>query len=127
MKKVLKVILSILLILVVGFVGTFAFMIWGIQSDYNDIEPLKLDMISDGSYQGKAGTFVVSAELIVNVKEHKITDIEVVRQNAGPGYKAMDTITRIIEKQEAKVDVVSGATWSSKSIMAAAYDALDDE
>lgn len=125
MKKILKGILIVLLLLVVGFVGVFGFMIWGIQDDYKDIGPLELDNIADGSYQGKAGSFMVSADLNVNVKDHKITGIDVISQNCGPGYDARDTINRIIDKQEAKVDVVSGATWSSKSIMAATYDALD--
>jgi uncharacterized protein with FMN-binding domain len=126
MKKILKGSLIVLLLLVVGFVGVFGLMIWGIQGDYKNIEPLKLDEIADGSYQGKAGSFIVSADLNVNVKDHQITDIEVISQNCGPGYKALDTIGRIIDQQEAKADVVSGATWSSKSIMAATYDALDE-
>lgn len=127
MKKILKTAFIVLLVLVVGIVGCFVFMIWGIQGDYKDIEPLKLDKIADGSYQGKAGSFLVSVALNVNVKDHTITDVEVVDQFCGPGYEGLDTITRIIDKQEAKVDVVSGATWTSKSIMAATYDALDDK
>lgn len=126
MKKILKGILIVLLLLVVAIVGSFGLMIWEIEGDYKDIEPLKLDKIADGSYRGESGNFIVFADLNVNVKDHQITGIEVVRQNCGPGYDALNTIGRIIDKQEAKVDVVSGATWSSKSIMAAAYDALDE-
>jgi uncharacterized protein with FMN-binding domain len=127
LKKILKVILIVLLILILGFVGSFAFMIWGIQRDYKEIEPLRLDQTADGSHHGESGNFIVSTDLNVIVNDHKITDIIVVEQNCGPGYEALDTINRIIDKQEAKVDVVSGATWSSKSIMAATYDALGSE
>lgn len=125
MKGILKKLIVICLILVLGFVGVFALMIVGIQSAYEGIEPLKLDETADGTYRGKAGSLIVSVDLNVIVKNHKIEDIEIIKQNCGSDYKALDTITRILEKQEAKVDAVSGATSSSKSIMAATYDALD--
>ncbi|MGB7055012.1 MAG: FMN-binding protein [bacterium] len=45
-------------------------------------------------------------------------------QRSGPGYEALETIDRIIGAQSPNVDVVSGATGSSKSIMIAVQNAL---
>jgi uncharacterized protein with FMN-binding domain len=124
-KKIIKRTVLVILIVIAGFVGAFAFMVLGIQHTYNAIEPLKLDQTADGTYSGKGGGFIVSAKLDVTVKNHRIEDIQVIRQVSGSGYEALDTIPRILEKQEAKVDAVSGATYSSKAIMSAVYDALD--
>jgi len=125
MKRILRRIITIFLILILGFIGAFALMILGIQNSYKEIRPLDLSKTEDGTYEGKAGSFIVSADLNVFVKDHKISDIRIDRQNCGSGYEALDTIPRILEKQEAKVDAVSGATWSSKSIMSAVYNALE--
>ncbi len=100
-------------------------MILGIQNSYEDIKPLTLAKMTDGAYRGKAGSLIISADLDVIVKDHRITDIKIINQNCGSDYKALETIPRILEKQEAKFDAVSGATWSSKSIIAATYDALE--
>ncbi len=46
------------------------------------------------------------------------------QKSTGPDHEALDTIDRILEKQQCKVDVVTGATTSSKVIMVATYWAL---
>ncbi len=125
MKRIIKRIITVFLVLIFGFVGAFTLMILGIQRSYEDIMPLNLAEIQDGAYRGKAGSFIVSADLNVVVKDHRIADIVMIEQNCGGNYKALDTIPRILERQEAKVDAVSGATWSSKAIMSAAYNALE--
>ncbi len=125
MKGIVKKLVVFCLILVLGLVGVFTIMTMRIQTAYDGIEPLELEETSDGTYRGTAGSLMVSVDLNVIVKNHKIEDIEIINQNSGSDYKALDTITRILGKQEAKVDAVSGATLSSKSIMAATYDALE--
>ena len=88
------------------------------------IEDVDLTLIEDGVYPGEFGEFLVDVKLEVTVKDHEITAIEITEQRAGPGYEALETVDRIIEAQSPNVDVVSGATGSSKSIMIAVEKAL---
>jgi uncharacterized protein with FMN-binding domain len=131
MRKIIKNILLSVLILVgcaVLTCGILAFsMFMGIKSAYNSIRPLKLTEISDGVYNGSAGSFIITADLDVTVENHRITNIKINRQVCSSSHRALDTITFIMDRQEANVDAVSGATWTSRSLMAATYDALQND
>lgn len=91
------------------------------------IENVDLTQIEDGVYAGQFGDFLVDVKLEVTVKDHQITGIEIIEQRAGPDHEALETIDRIIEAQSPSVDVVSGATGSSKSIMIAVQKALTEK
>jgi uncharacterized protein with FMN-binding domain len=83
-----------------------------------------LSKVQDGTYQGKSKVGPVRVTLDVTVKDKSITDIVIVRHFNGRGKKAETIVPRIIEAQSLKVDVVSGATGSSKAILQAAERAL---
>jgi uncharacterized protein with FMN-binding domain len=89
-------------------------------------EPLDISRIPDGVYEGKASSWPNKAELRVTVHEGRMTRIEFIRYWASwIGRKAEPVIPqRIIEKQSADVDAVTGATNSSRVIMHAVNDAL---
>jgi uncharacterized protein with FMN-binding domain len=81
----------------------------------------------DGAFPGKAEGVHGIIELTVTVEKGKIAKIEVTKQNEAAGVSdlAFQRVPQmIIEKQSTKVDAVSGASLSSKAIMAAAEDAL---
>jgi uncharacterized protein with FMN-binding domain len=88
------------------------------------IEDVNLAQIDDGIYAGEFGEFLTSVKLEVTVEDHQITNIEIVEQRASPNHEALEVLDRIIEAQSPNVDVVSGATGSSKSIMLAVQNAL---
>ena len=90
-------------------------------------EPVNIGRIPDGVYAGSAGSWPNKAEVRVTVREGRMTGIELVRHWASwIGRKAEPVIPRrIIEKQRADVDAVTGATNSSRVIMHAVYDALE--
>jgi uncharacterized protein with FMN-binding domain len=94
--------------------------------DSTVIEEVDLAQIEDGVYSGEFGDFLVNVKLEVTVREHQIADIKIIEQRCGPGYEALETIDRIIESQSPEVDVVTGATGSSKSIMIAVQRALTE-
>lgn len=76
-----------------------------------------------GEGQGFKGTIKVE----VTLTDGKITDIVVLEhdETAGISDPAFEQIPqKIIEKQSAEVDAVSGATMTSKGIMEAVADAL---
>jgi uncharacterized protein with FMN-binding domain len=92
-----------------------------------EIVTIDLEQIEDGVYPGEFGEFLISVELEVTVKDHKITHIEIIEQNSGEGYEAREVIDRIIQAQSPKVDAVTGATGSSKCIMIAVQNALQKQ
>jgi uncharacterized protein with FMN-binding domain len=81
----------------------------------------------DGSYPGKAEGVHGEIDLTVTVEKGKISRIEVTKQEEAAGVSDAafaEVPRRIIEKQSTAVDAVSGASMTSKAIMAAAQDAL---
>ena len=90
-------------------------------------EPVNISRIPDGVYAGSASSWPNKAEVRVTVREGRMTDIALVRHRASwIGRKAETVIPmRIMEKQSTDVDAVTGATNSSRVIMHAVYDALE--
>jgi uncharacterized protein with FMN-binding domain len=81
----------------------------------------------DGVYTGTGDGFEPNLKLSVTVKDGKITDIKTISNNETESFynNAFNTVSKeIISKQSTEVDSVSGATFSSKGIMAAVKDAL---
>lgn len=130
--KILKWILIGLGVLIIILVIAFVFFRLRYNKMVDVIDSVKLERIDlhkieDGIYRGAFGEFLVSVTLDVTVKDHKITKIEIIEQNSGPGYEAREVIDRIILAQSPNVDAVTGATGSSKSIMIAVQKALLQE
>ena len=81
----------------------------------------------DGTYAGKADGVHGEIDLTVTVEKGKISRIDVTKQEEAAGVSEAafaEVPRRIIEKQSTAVDAVSGASMTSKAIMAAAQDAL---
>jgi uncharacterized protein with FMN-binding domain len=82
---------------------------------------------SDGLYRGK---YVLSGSpvkvvLDVNIQNKNITAINIITHFCSPIGKKAEKITgKIIEQQSLNVDVISGATGSSKAILKAVENAL---
>lgn len=83
--------------------------------------------ISDGVYEGTGTGFRGDTNVTVTVEGGKITDITIESYQDDERFfeQAVDTvIEEIIANQDATVDAVSGATYSSNGIMGAVADAL---
>lgn len=89
--------------------------------------PITSERLEDGVYEGSYSSWPNSARVKVTVKEGTITDVVLISHWASwVGKKAEPIIPlRIIEKQSANVDAVTGATNSSRVIMNAVQDALE--
>jgi uncharacterized protein with FMN-binding domain len=83
-----------------------------------------LSQVPDGTFQGKYNAFPVIAEVMVTVKDHVITGIDLTRHMNGQGEDAEVIPQKVVEAQSLEVDTVSGATYSSKVILLAIRDAL---
>ncbi len=82
--------------------------------------------MKDGTYTGSGMGFNDDITVKVTVSGGKITDIVIVGSDDDEPYftNARAVVSRILSAQTTNVDAVSGATYSSKGIMAAVSDAL---
>ncbi len=88
------------------------------------IEDVDLQKIKNGTYEGEYKIFPVIAVVSIKVKNHKITEIEIIKHREGKGEKAEAIIEDVIRTQSIEVDTISGATLSSKCILKAIENAL---
>lgn len=128
MKKILiRVVIVIVLALLAAW-GVFEALDWKmehkIETAYKEIDAVDLSKVPDGVYPGRFGDFLVDVALEVRVKDGTIAEIVIKEQKCGKGYEGLETVERILAGQTAKVDVVAGATWSSKCIMIATHQAI---
>jgi len=82
--------------------------------------------LKDGVYEGEAVNGSVKAVVSVAVEDQMIRGITLSEHRTVHGVEAGEIIPiRILKKQSTSVDVVSGATLSSKAIMSAVQNAVD--
>ena len=88
------------------------------------IEDVDLSQIEDGSYTGEYEVFPISVIVLVEVSDHEITSITLVKHDNGQGEPAEVIVEDVIQSQSLSVDSIAGATYSSKVILLAISDAL---
>ena len=92
-----------------------------------EIEDVDLTRITDGTYDGRFSVFPVSVDVNVTVSNHQIIVIDISRHRTGRGTPAEIIVDRVIEAQSLNVDIVSGATYSSKIILKSIENALKNK
>jgi len=104
--------------------------LFGLYGDF--LEYLKkieiLKYVRDGSYTGEAKGFNGWIRVMVSVQSHRLVEIAILQQQEVAEYwsKVKQKIPQeILEKQNMDVDVVSGATYSSKGLVEAVNNALE--
>ncbi len=90
------------------------------------IEQIDLANVPDGSYEGAYDVNFIKVKVMVDVKDHTITDIELLQHENGKGAPAEAIIPEVISAQSLDVDTVSGATNSSKMILKSIEIAMDN-
>ena len=80
----------------------------------------------DGTYYGTGKGFAGTMKVKVDIAGGKIASISIVSTKDGDSYvkSASSLLDTIVEKQSTNVDTVSGATFSSRGIIAAVRSAL---
>lgn len=97
------------------------------ELDKIEINDINLGEIEDGQYIGEYTTTLVAAKVAVKVKDHKVVSIDILEHRNGRGQKAESIVDSVIRQQSLKLDVISGATGSSKVILKAIENALSKE
>lgn len=86
--------------------------------------------LEDGIYEGTGTGFAGQIKVAVEIKDKTIISIKILDAGSDDTAfvsRAKGVIDKIIASQELDVDVVSGATYSSKGIIAAVKNALTGE
>ena len=122
MKKVIIVIGIILVVLIAG--GVAMVSSWELPDD--QIGELNLETVENGIYYGEYVAKPLKAVVVVKVQDHEIVGLGLEEHDYGFGEKAEEIIDRVMESQSLQVDIISGATHSSYTILKAIEDALTD-
>lgn len=88
------------------------------------IEGIDLTGKADGIYEGAVDTILVVAKVSVVVKDSRIKEIRIIEHKNGKGAPAEAVLDKVIAQQTTEVDMVSGATNSSRVLLEAIENAL---
>lgn len=130
MKKKIKVLLIVAASVVILFVVLIAVM-FGVMNKMNKEvldeqvnAEIDMEQVADGTYTGSSDGGLVKVEVEVEVKDHKIVNINLLKHECGTGKPAESMLEEMVKKNTHDVDYVSGATASSRTIRNAVNQAL---
>src|SRR5476649_1830039 len=124
--------------LILGTLCVAAGVFWGINyfidlKKYKNsiksisINTIDLSKISDGTYSGSYDAIRIEADVSVTVTDHQITDIKLLHHKNERCQKAEIIPQNVLAAQSLEVDTVSVATNSSKVILKAIENALEEK
>lgn len=125
-RTILIVVAAILLIFVIIVGGVLIWVTRGL-SKYEKMVVQKVDFsrVPDGTYTGNFDGDRWSNTVRVTVKDHKITDIKLIKDVTFKSpAKAQELFRRVEVAQSLNVDTISGATVTSKAYLQAIANAL---
>ncbi len=127
MKKRIFILIVVIVIICVG-IGFYKVTAVFDQNLSNltqmKIDDIDLSKTSDGVYEGNFELFPVSAEVVVTIKEHQISKIDLIKHDNGKGASAETILGEVVKAGSLDVDSISGATFSSRVILKAIENAL---
>ena len=126
MKKGLKVVLIVIaiIVLLVGVMVAVMFQKTKKAIDNQVNVDINMEQVADGVYKGSSDGGLVQVEVEVEVKNHKIVAINLLKHQNGKGKSAESILDDMISQNTDDVETVSGATTSSKTIRNAVNNAL---
>lgn len=127
MKKILLIFFCLIFLSAAVYGVKYFYDLKSYKNITSTLETKDVDIskIKDGSYIGECNAKFVEAKVRVNVKNGKITGIDLLEHRNGRGKPAEVIPQRVVAAQSLKVDTVSGATNSSKVILKAIENALE--
>ena len=121
-KKGIPILITVVITLLVGFV-LMAFML---RPQVLDIKDVDFNTIADGEYIGICQNKILLAVVKVHVKDHEISDIEILEHKDSYMKQAKQIADDVCSNQFLEVDAVSGATLTSKTVLKAIENALTE-
>ncbi len=127
MKKGKKILLITFIVVLFLFI-TGKIVMGNIVKNVKNISVSMPDLsnVQDGNYIGEYSITPVHVKVEVSVNNHQITDISILQHDNGLGSTAESIVNDIVEEQSLDIDAVSGATVSSKCILKAVENAIEN-
>ena len=127
MKKALKIILTIIILIVLIIIAGIFYITRGLETGINTkINGIDISDVANGQYEGNYEWGRWSNKLNVTVKDNIITKIEIVDDvTFNQKDLSEELFSRVIERQNTKVDTVAGATVTSKAYLKSIENAFD--
>lgn len=93
---------------------------------YQQVSDSSFDLtaLSNGIYEGECDNGLVFVKVEVNVQNNTISNVHILEHRNGMGQAAESIVNSVISNQSVEVDMVSGATFSSQTILKAIENAL---
>lgn len=88
------------------------------------ISAIDLSTVDDGVYTAAFGKVALSAKLQVTVAAGQIADIQVLEPGNGLGKAGKQIISSVLSAQSLQVDIVTGASATSKLVLRTVEEAL---
>ena len=126
MKKNIRLLIQAGIIVAIA-AGVVIFMVSGLSKGMKvPIDGIDISNTPDGDYIGSYKFKRWSNTVVVHIKDHFITAIDIENDVAGSLLTdcSEELFKRVIEAQDTTVDTVSGATVTSKAYLKAIEDAL---
>ncbi|MCL1846351.1 MAG: FMN-binding protein [Coriobacteriia bacterium] len=125
-KRIILGIIGLAIAIALCFGGKYLYDVAQYQKEVAqmEIKTPDISLIADGTYHGFYDVDLISAEVSVVVKDHRIADITIIEHKTGRGRPAEVIIDAVVAQQSLQVDTISGATNSSKVILKAIELAL---
>ena len=123
-KKVLLITFIVVLFLfIVGkiIIGNMVRNVQNISVSMPDISS-----VQDGNYIGEYSITPVHVKVEVSVSNHRIANITILQHDNGLGSTAESIVNDVVQEQSLDIDAVSGATVSSKCILKAVENAIEN-
>jgi uncharacterized protein with FMN-binding domain len=126
MKLFLKIVLSVVIIFALISAGGVFYLTRGLEKGSQlAISNVDLSSISDGIYNGSYDSGRWTNKVAVTVKNHKIEAIKLIDDVMVPQAELEDKLfNKVIQTQSVNIDVVSGATVTSKAYLKSIENAL---
>jgi uncharacterized protein with FMN-binding domain len=129
-KKIFTIISLLIGIAIVGFAAFYFVYIAPANEVLNEvrnteIKSIDLNQVADGKYLGEFGYSNSLCKVEVVVSNHRIDDINILENGKNDhAKKAEAVISKVIDEQKTNVDVITGATTTSKALLKAIESAL---
>lgn len=127
MKKVLKVLLIIVLIIAAAITSGILYITSGLKTGANlELSGIDASHISDGIYDGTYNAGRFSNGISVTVKDGRITEIKLIDDvTFAKEETTQEVFSLVLKEQNTTVDVVTGATVTSKAYLKSIENALN--
>jgi uncharacterized protein with FMN-binding domain len=126
-KRMIFIVLAVILVFGIARGGKYFYDLTNYRKAIDSLVIGEVDLtrVPDGVYTGSTETVWVAATVTVTVGDQAITDIQLDHRH-DRGEAAEIIVSHVIEAQSLQVDIISGATSSSKVILKAIENALKE-